>query len=157
MSVSVLVNSRAEAVVDADGNLIAGISDRVKAIVENAVGYQNSSDTISVELFPFPTDDLVEETYAPPYNWSQWSDLVRNASLAIGAIVALLVGFMVLRKISPEPTSVETVVRLDDNRTETVDQLTSLLRENPELFAQIVQSWAGANGQSDNQNDQKVA
>ncbi|QEG23372.1 flagellar basal-body MS-ring/collar protein FliF [Mariniblastus fucicola] len=157
MTVSVLVNSNAEALTQADGTLLPGISDRVKAIVENAVGYKDSTDTISVELFPFPTEELVEDTYVPPYDWTQWNELVRNASLAIGAIVAFVIGFMVLRKVSPAPTVSETVVRLDDNRLETVDQLTSLMKNNPELFAQIVQSWAGAAGSSDDQDDQRAA
>ncbi len=157
MTVSVLVNSNAEALTQEDGTLLPGINERVKAIVENAVGYKDTSDTISVELFPFPTGDDVEDTYVAPYNWGQWSELVRNASLAIGALVAFVIGFMVLRKVNPAPTTSENVVRLDDGRTETVNQLTSLLQNNPELFAQIVQSWAGAGGQSDDQNDQRAA
>jgi len=157
MSVSVLVNSNAEALTQEDGTLIPGISDRVKAIVENAVGYKTETDTISVELFPFPTDELLEEPYVPPYNWSQWTDLVRNASLAIGAIVAFLIGFMVLRKVGPTSTVTENVVRLDEDRSETIDQLTALLRNNPELFAEIVHSWAGNGNQSDAQSDQRAA
>ncbi len=157
MTVSVLVNSNAEALLQEDGSLLPGIKERVEAIVENAVGYQETKDTISVELFPFPADDTLESEYVPPYDWTQWSELVRNASLAIGAIVALLIGFMVLRKVAPAPTTNETVVRLDDSRSETIDQLTSLLRDNPELFSQIVQSWAGATAPAEDQNEKRVA
>ncbi len=157
MTVSVLVNSNADALKNEDGTPIESIQTRVKAIVENAVGYQDTTDTISVELFPFPTSELADESYAPPYDWSQWNELLRNASLAIGAIVAFVIGFMVLRRINPGPSTPQPLVRLDDNRSETVDQLTALMKHNPELFVQIVHSWAGATGTPKEQDEQQAA
>ena len=54
LSVSVLVNSEAENIKQADGTLLPEIDARVKSIVQNAVGFQNDTDTISVELLPIP-------------------------------------------------------------------------------------------------------
>ena len=157
MTVSVLVNSNAEGLTQADGTPLPGISDRVKAIVINAVGYQEATDTISVELFPFPTEVPIEDTFTPPYDWNQWNELARNISLAIAAIVAFLIGFLVLKKISPSSAPAQVVVQLDETRSQTVDQLTSLLQDNPEMFAQIVQSWAGANKVADGQSEKRAA
>lgn len=158
MTVSVLVNSAAENLKGADGNVLPGINERVRAIVENAVGFKKDSDTISVELLPFP-EIAPEEEYVPPYDWSQWKEIVRNASLAIGAIVALLIGFLTLKKIKPsEPTqTVEPVVVLDESRSQSIERLVHLANENPEVFAQIIQNWADSPQQGSNESEQRAA
>ena len=54
MTVSVLVNSVAAGVTQEDGSLPAGLDQKVTAIVKNAVGFKDETDTISVEFLPFP-------------------------------------------------------------------------------------------------------
>ena len=69
MTVSVLVNSAADGVKQEDGAIPPGLDQRVTAIVKNAVGFQDDSDTISVEFLPFPGTELSLEPVAPPFNW----------------------------------------------------------------------------------------
>ena len=158
LSVSVLVNSEAENIKQADGTLLPEISARVKSIVQNAVGFQVDTDTISVELLPFPSVEKVEPIPLP-YDWTQWNELLRNASLAIAAIVAFLIGFLVLGKIKPAAPAAEPMVRLDEVRSKSVDQLGELVKNNPEIFAQIIENWsdAGDAPSSDGQQSQRRA
>ena len=89
-----------------------------------------------------------------PYDWTQWNELLRNASLAIAAIVAFLIGFLVLGKIKPAAPASEPLVRLDEVRSKSVDQLGELVKSNPEIFAQIIENWTDAGDASSSENQQ---
>lgn len=149
MSVSVIVNQDAESLKLANGTPEEN-SQRVRSIVENAVGFKQGIDTISVELLPFPKSEDAEVVEVP-YNWQKWTELVRNASLAIAAIVAFLIGFMVLKKIKPLPGNAEPV-QLSDESSASVQQLSALLRENPAAFGQMLAAWSGESNLAEGQN-----
>ncbi len=155
MSVSVIVNADAESLKSADGTPIANIDERVRSIVENAVGFKQGTDTISVELLPFPKLDELEAVEVP-YNWQQWTELVRNASLAIAAVVAFLIGFLTLKKIKPVPGT-SAPIQLGQERSESIQQLSELMRENPEAFGQMLAAWSGENASSGDQSERRAA
>lgn len=144
MTVSVLVNSNAPSLQGPDGALLPGIEERVTQIVKNAVGFQEESDTISLEFLPFPTSEFSQPA-TPPFNWEQVNELLKNASLAIGAVLALIIGLLLLRRYQPAyaAENQDHAQSLDRGRSQEVSQLSELVRKHPEVFKQVVRSWAG--------------
>ena len=147
MTVSVVVNSDAESMKNTDGTPIDKTS--VEEIVKSAVGFRTGVDTITVEVLPFPKMESLEEVEMP-YDWSQWTELVRNASLAIAAIVAFVIGFLMLRRIQPIPGSSEPI-QLGEEQSESIKQISDLMRNNPEALGQMLASWAGEETSNDDQ------
>lgn len=146
MSVSVLVNSAAEGILQEDGTLLPGLDQKVTAIVKNAVGFkEDSNDTISVEFLPFPGTDLSMEVVAPPFDWTRLTSIIESASLAIAAGLAFLMGFLMLRRLRPpaEGDRASPEAQLSNDRIASVNKLTELIKEHPEAFAQIVRTWSG--------------
>ena len=150
MTVSVLVNSAAAGVTQQDGSLAVDLDQKVTAIVKNAVGFKDETDTISVEFLPFPDTGLSLDPVATPFNWSQLTSIIENASLAIAAGFAFLIGFLLLRRFRPLPERDQSVAgtQLDRERLEHVNQLSTLIRDHPEVFTQIVRSWSGVESQA---------
>ncbi|QDT11169.1 flagellar basal-body MS-ring/collar protein FliF [Stieleria marina] len=158
MTVSVLVNSSAEGLNDKDGNPLPGLNEKVAAIVKNAVGFKEDVDAISVELLPFPSNDISAEAVAAPFDWSGLKSIIESASLAIAALAAFVMGIMMLRRFRPmpEPEATASSPQMDRQRMENVNQLSSLIKDNPEVFAQIVRSWSGAE-ETDSSKERRAA
>ena len=145
MTVSVLVNSGAEGVAGEDGTVLAGLDKRVADIVKNAVGFQEESDTISVEFLPFPDSGVALDPVAAPFNWQQLTSIIEKASLGVAAGLAFLMGIMLLRRFKPPQQTEDAAAgpSMDRERLESVQQLSSLIKDHPEVFTQMVQSWSG--------------
>ena len=81
------------------------------------------------------------------------------ASLGIAAITALIIGFLVLGKIKPAPPTTENTGPIDSDRNQSISKLSDLVKNNPEVFSQIVEAWAGSGESSTPQevDDQKAA
>ena len=157
MSVSVLVNSDTAVAKQEDGTMTPGLDKRVEDIVKNAVGFRTDTDTISVEFLPFPSLDDGSEVIVPPFNWAKLTTIVEKASLAIASFLALILGFMLLRRVGPiaEDQSGESNVNMNQSRRENVSQLSSLIKDNPEAFREVVRAWAGADAQADSSSSAK--
>ena len=105
LTVSVLVNANADNIKQDDGTIGADVKSKVEAIVKTAVGFKEDTDAISIEFFDFPVpeeSDLVESTFT----WDRVNQILRNASLAIAAIIALVIGFFHLAKDSTDAHSI---------------------------------------------------
>lgn len=143
MTVSVIVNASAPSISNADGTPIAGIEDKVKELIQNAVGYRDATDSISVVLHPFP-EVVEEEPAAAPFDWAFLNDILKNVSLAVAALVALVVGFLAMRKFTPVTTSDSQGQPLDDARLDGLQEIANMVNENPAVFAELIGVWAGA-------------
>lgn len=154
LTVSVLVNSEANGMKDENGVLVAGINEKVTAIVKNAVGFRDDSDTISVELMPFPEPILSLETPVPGFNWGNLGSIIEKASLAIAALLAFIMGLLLLRRFQPASRTNNGAAgaQVDQARLEHVNEFSRLIKENPELFTQIIQSWSGVDATAENSN-----
>ncbi len=142
MTVSVLVNSGAEGVIGEDGALLPGINQKVTDIVKNAVGFRDDSDTISVEFLSFPEVQSSAAPVATPFDWRNILSIVETASLAVAALFAFLIGWLLLRRY--QPPARRTSGGDTSGRSENVGQLAQLIKDNPEVFARIVKSWSGS-------------
>ncbi|MGB7344980.1 MAG: flagellar M-ring protein FliF C-terminal domain-containing protein [Pirellulaceae bacterium] len=159
MTVSVIVNSAAAGLKDKDGNLLPGLDEKVKAIVKNAVGFKDDVDAISVELLPFPAADVGADVVAAPFDWSRLTSIIESASLAIAALIAFVMGLLMLRRFRPMPEAESAAAspQLERQRQENVNQLSVLIKENPEVFAQIVRSWSGAEEKKPASSERRAA
>jgi flagellar M-ring protein FliF len=155
LSVSVLVNSEAAGVKQEDGTPTPGLDEKVAAIVKNAVGFREDTDTISVEMFPFPEPMLTLTEPESTFDWTRITELVEKASLAIAALLAFVLGLMLLRRFGPSsPKDATPERRFEGGRAENVSELSRMIKENPEVFARVVKSWSGvdSNNESGNRN-----
>lgn len=144
LSVSVLINSSASGIQQEDGTLAPGLSEQVSAIVKNAVGFKDGADTISVEFLPFPENELTADAVPAPFEWGQVTSIVESSSLAIAAVFAFVIGLLLLRKFRPVgETPSRGSESLGQDRQQSIDQLSELIRNNPDVFREIVKSWAG--------------
>ncbi|MCA9136746.1 MAG: flagellar M-ring protein FliF [Planctomycetales bacterium] len=145
LSVSVLVNSEAGGLKNEDGTMTPGLDEKVTAIVKNAVGFRDDTDTISVEILPFPAPLLTIGEPEAGFDWTQVTSIVEKASLAIAALLAFVLGLMLLRRFGPRsnPGGVAAEHQIDTARLENVGELSRMIKENPEVFAQVVRSWSG--------------
>lgn len=152
LTVSVLINSLAEGIKQEDGTLAPGLNERVEAIVKNAVGFKVDTDTISVEFMPFPESELTADVAPATFDWNRVTDIIESSSLAIAAVLAFVIGLMLLRRFKPlqEPAP-QSSPGLRQEQNESVQQLTSLIQRNPEVFADIVKSWVGADVEEESQ------
>ena len=139
MTVSVIVNSDADGIKDENGELIAGIEDKVEGIVKSAVGFKDEVDKISLEFLSFPTNE-VEAIPAAPIDWLQISRILQDVSLAVAAIASLLFGFMALRKFKP-PASTGESPSTPLTESPGLVQFRNLARDDPELVAKILKNW----------------
>ena len=151
LSVSVLVNSEATGLKQEDGTLTPGLDEKVNAIVKNAVGFRDETDTISVEILPFPEPVLTMTAPESTFDWSKVTSIIEKASLAIAALLAFVLGLMMLRRFGPRsnPGGISADQQVDRSRLENVGEMSRMIKENPEVFSQIVRSWSGADSERD--------
>lgn len=144
LSVSVLVNSEAGGLKSEDGTLVAGLEEKVQGIVKNAVGFRDGSDTISVEILPFPEPLLTVTEPTSSFDWTKLAKLIENASLAIAALLAFVLGWMMMRRFAPNRDSGDGAsAESSGRRSGDIGELSRMIKENPDVFAQVVKSWSG--------------
>lgn len=83
-----------------------------------------------------------EEVMLSPF----WMDVIKNSSLAIAALVALVIGFMLIKRIQPASVVVENQDSWGPERVRQMSDMSSLIRENPELMTRIVAAWTNGSG-----------
>jgi flagellar M-ring protein FliF len=130
MAISVVVNKSAE-----EG---AVLKEKLQALVQQAVGFREAKDQISIEFIEFvePAPMEVPPAFALP--WDQINNVLKNVSLAVAAIIALLVARSAFKKVQPEPSASVEVA----DRASQVNQLSELVKQNPEVFSKIISSWS---------------
>lgn len=138
LSVSVIINSTA--VEDENQTIPQELKSEFEASLREAVGIrEKTKDKFSLAFIKFPEVETSEEPSAfATLPWDKINQFLKNLSLGLAALVALFVAFKALKKIQPDPSlSPETA-----DRESQVDQLSQLVKENPEVFAKIMESWS---------------
>lgn len=116
--------------------------EQIEKIIRQAVGFDAArADEIEVlaaplagnaDLLPVPVGTTGLEKYVP---------LLKNLSLGLASLVALVLGLMIIRRMQPIVVETETRESLP---TETVLRLADLAqqaRDNPQAVASVLQSW----------------
>jgi flagellar M-ring protein FliF len=73
---------------------------KVKEIIKNAVGFKAQRDEITVTQMKFaePRLPVLEPETPPTPAWVNWLDVVRNASIALAALVTCVLGIALVRR-----------------------------------------------------------
>ncbi len=151
MTVSVLVNQTT--IQDENQAIPADIKAQIEGIVSKAVGLRDAKDEISVEFFAFIDTLPTEEEPAAAIPWDQINQILRNVSLGIAALVALFIGLKVLKSF--RPNQVESEPALD--QTSQINQLSDMVKDNPEIFSKIIATWSNLDSKSDNDSSASKA
>lgn len=151
LTVSVVVNSEATGVKQEDGTILPDLAQTVTETVKTAVGFRDDTDMISVKLVPFSDTLLTPAEPVSSFDWTKITSIVEKASLAIAALLAFVLGLMLLRKFGPSSNSRQAggEGQLGAARSESVSELSRLIKDNPEVFAQVVKAWSGDSGAKD--------
>lgn len=151
VAVSVVVNSTP--VQDENGVVPQVLQEQVTRIVSNAVGIRTGTDEMTVEFTPFANVMELDEPKATAVPWDQINEILKNVSLGIAAIVALFIGFKVLKKIQPDPATVAEVREPSSQ----VSQLSELVKQNPDVFSKIIESWSKQSSENNSNPTQEAA
>ncbi len=140
LTVSVVANTLA--LQDKAGAMPPQVREKIEAVVKQAVGFRDQRDVITVEFFPFA--DLIDESEEPAAGipWEQINEILRIVSLAVAALVALVVSFVLLKRLRPAPSGgTPATAPSAGNR---LDELGRLVEQNPEVFSRIISAWTTA-------------
>ncbi len=144
MTVSVIVNDAADGVKDEQSNVPAALKTQLEDVVKNAVGFRDTGltpDTISLAFHPFP-ELTAEVPVAAPFEWGNIITIMEYVALIIAAGLAFAMGMMLLRRIRP-PEQAEQTGASRVERLGSVQQLSEMIEENPEVFTRLVRLWSG--------------
>ncbi len=153
LTVSVLVNSKN--VQNDAGEIPPAVKSSIEAMIKQAVGFREGSDQFNLEFFEF-VDPVPLEGIAPSgMPWEQIQNVLRNLSLGIAALVALLIGRKTLRHLQPAPASSGSA--LSGEQGAKVAQLSELVKQNPEVFSKVLASWASDSSREKNESQSRKA
>ena len=116
----------------------------IEEIIKKAVGFDESrSDTIKVVVAEMPQDPLMSNLLALPLtpNSVEYLDILKNVSLGVASLVALFIGYLVLRKMRPITVTEKVETTLSPERAKHLADLSSIAKQNPEILSRIVAAW----------------
>ena len=144
MTAAVLVNSAAFD--DNQGEIAPEIRQEYTELVKRAIGFnEERGDQITVNFSKFSEIPELDGEVAQPIPWDQIHQVLKNISLGLAGLVCLLLGIMAIRKIAPlNQPPLHSV-----QRETQVEQLRDLIKENPEVFSQIIAAWSRSTPDSD--------
>jgi flagellar M-ring protein FliF len=125
----------------ADGAASPITVESVQELIKQAVGFDTTrSDEIKVVPATLAGAAPLEVP-AAGVPWDKYEQLIRAASLGTAAVVAFVLGWLVLRRFRP---TVAVPVNQDENSADRIATLASRARENPEAVAQALSAWLAA-------------
>ncbi|MGB6042302.1 MAG: flagellar basal-body MS-ring/collar protein FliF, partial [Pirellulales bacterium] len=118
--------------------------EQVEGLIKQAVGFDTQrGDSIEVVSTSFaasgPADG--EDPYEAE-KWNNYTALARNSSLGLAAVVALILGLLILKKLRPISLprgDREATISID--RTRVLTALSAQARDNPEVVSSILAAW----------------
>lgn len=114
----------------------------VEEIVKRAVGFKPQRDEIKVtsaRLAGTPVIANTDADWVVADRWQHYEKIARHLSLGIAAVVALVLGRMILKRLQPPPSSESDTEQND--RARALEQLVSTAERNPEAVAQLLATW----------------
>ena len=116
---------------------------QVEAVIKQAVGFDETrGDRIEVLVTPLAGSVVSGPSVIETLDkWEFYTEMIRHASLGMAAITALVLGFMVIRKLRPLSLEAHRTSTLDADRARMMAELSAQAKENPEVVSRIVQAW----------------
>jgi flagellar M-ring protein FliF len=129
---------------DESGQAAPALSPKdAEEIIKQAVGFKDKRDSFKlsdVRLTDSSSLTGMDPELVQMQRWQTYLNLVRNASLGIASLVALFLGFAVVKRIRPLPGSQESAEQAADTKG-TLDTLGTLAERNPEVAARLLATW----------------
>jgi len=117
--------------------------EQIEAILKQAVGFdENRKDEIEVLVTKLAGVDLAGPVAAPGYfGWDSINRLLRNVSLGLASIVALILGLLIVRRMRPvvDPSAASQGFSVE--RARQIAELSERALANPEALSKIIQVW----------------
>lgn len=137
--------STGEAGEDGATSATAVTKEQVEAIIKQAVGFDLSrSDEIEVLVAALAGSPYaVESVPVTGTDWPRWLELARNASLGLAAMVSLILGSFVVRRMKPVEVTPDIQHQPATGNPQRLGEFLVEAREHPELIAQILATWLG--------------
>ncbi len=155
-TISVLVNAKPLA--DENGQLPADVEKTYGDLVKQAVGYEEGRDRFTIQFLEFQEPTLPEPSALATLPWDQINNVLKNISLGLAALVALLIGMKIIKRIQPAPVPGGATAAGDADRNQRITALSDLVKENPEVFARIIEAWSNQPlDEEPHQNEQRRA
>jgi flagellar M-ring protein FliF len=123
---------------------VAGVKAQdVEALIKQAVGFDDERhDEITVLPAPLAGSTAGIVTLVETLNrWDLYNKLVRNASLGLAALVALVLGLLLIRKLQPMQALARSAEAPAEERSSVLAELAAQAQQNPELVSKIVAAW----------------
>jgi len=123
--------------------LVMSMKD-AEEIIKQAVGFKDKRDSIKVsDVKLTDTSPLtgVDPDLVQIQRWQTYLNLVRNASLGIASLVALFLGYGVLRRLRPSEAPAPPAGVEANESLRTLENLGSLVQRNPEVTARLLATW----------------
>lgn len=132
--------------------------EQVERLLKGAVGFDEArGDSIEVLVSTIPTNPYLDEMVLPPSSNNEFIlEIIRNSSLGLGAMFAFVMGFLALRKIRPI-TIKEPAAQISPERTKHLSDLSLIIKQNPDVFSQVLSSWMDESSPSAERPDRKAA
>ncbi len=118
----------------------------IESLIKQAVGFDDSRKD-RIELVVVETMAAEEPTLLdliePAAPLEAWMPLIRNISLGVAALVALILGLLTLKRITPVqvPGGGDGAATITPQRARQLSELATLARKNPELLSSIMAAW----------------
>ena len=113
----------------------------VERIVKQAVGFDlRRNDEVEVLVSKIATLPVIPAVVPSPIDWERW---VRTGSLGVGALVALLISWLALRRrqTTPATAPTESSAPLPVAMAHRVHQISEQALRNPRAAAAVLQAW----------------
>lgn len=146
LTIAAMVDLTAGAGGEGQPKLSLTVAD-VTELVKQAVGYKTDRDEIKVSDVRLTTPD--DEPFAEQQqqliekkeNWQQILQLVRNASLGVAGLVAVVLVWMTMRPVRPAQSAPVEQPAPAVERNERMERLFTTARREPEAIARVFNHW----------------
>jgi len=117
-------------------------TEQVEKIIKQAVGFDMArQDEIEVVAAPLVGNTALLTPIAAPAGWEKYEPLLQNLSLGIAAIVAFVLGLLVIRRMKPMVVETESKETMPADMVLRIADLSEQALENPQAVADVVAAW----------------
>jgi len=143
LTVAAVVQLQDEAAADGKAVAQAAVTtEQIEKIIKQAVGFDSARmDEIEVVAAPLVGNLNLLQPVVPPSTWDKYAPLAQNLSLGMAALVALILGTLVIRRMKPIVVETEGQELLPADVVLRVADLSEQALENPEAVASVVRAW----------------
>lgn len=114
----------------------------VESIIRNAVGLDEArGDQIQVVVSSLSNRPPLPPPVSFPQQLQEYLPLVRAVSIGLGAIVALILGSLILRRLKPVVVERTLDSTLSPEVVERLSRLADEMKQNPDVVTRVMAAW----------------